>query len=172
MEYNIKMDFKVIERLRLDSSRENSVTLKSWQLGGYLSHCQWRWSSFTVSFMLCYSCWDGTSWLWIDGLHQQQIQTWSSPPRGPRDSSLSGLHNHTHTRIPLDEWSALRKHLYLTTYNTHRRQVSMLPAGFEPAIPATERPQTHALDRTAKVAVLRHSDFNHSWCWHTKGCDT
>ena len=25
----------------------------------------------------------------------------------------------------------------------------MLPAGFEPAIPASERPQTHALDRAA-----------------------
>ena len=25
----------------------------------------------------------------------------------------------------------------------------MLPAGFEPTIPASERPQTHALDRTA-----------------------
>ena len=25
----------------------------------------------------------------------------------------------------------------------------MPPAGFEPAIPATERPQTHALDRAA-----------------------
>jgi hypothetical protein len=25
----------------------------------------------------------------------------------------------------------------------------MLPAGFEPTIPASERPQTHALDRAA-----------------------
>ena len=25
----------------------------------------------------------------------------------------------------------------------------MLPAGFEPAVPASERPKTHALDRTA-----------------------
>jgi hypothetical protein len=29
------------------------------------------------------------------------------------------------------------------------RQASMFPAGFEPAIPASERPQTHALDRAA-----------------------
>jgi hypothetical protein len=35
------------------------------------------------------------------------------------------------------------------THNTHKRQISMPPAGFEPAIPARERPQTHALDRTA-----------------------
>jgi hypothetical protein len=35
--------------------------------------------------------------------------------------------------------------LYLTTHNTHIHA----PSGFEPAIPASERPQTHALDRVA-----------------------
>ena len=39
---------------------------------------------------------------------------------------------------------------YLTTYNTQQRQNSISPpVGFEPAIPASERPQTHALDRAA-----------------------
>jgi hypothetical protein len=37
--------------------------------------------------------------------------------------------------------------LYLTTHNIYNRQTSMHPAGFKPAIPASERPQTHALDR-------------------------
>ena len=50
-------------------------------------------------------------------------------------------------RTPLDEWSARRRDLCLTTHNTHKRQTSMPPAGFEPAIPASEWPQTHALDR-------------------------
>jgi hypothetical protein len=52
-------------------------------------------------------------------------------------------------RTPLDEWSARRRDLYLTTHNTHNRQTSMPPAGFETAIPAGERLQTHALDRSA-----------------------
>ena len=40
--------------------------------------------------------------------------------------------------------------LYLTTLNTHKWQTSMLPpAGFEPAIPANEWPQTHVLERAA-----------------------
>jgi hypothetical protein len=52
-------------------------------------------------------------------------------------------------RTPLDEWSAGRRDLYLTTHNTHNRQTFMPSVGFEPAIPASERPQTHALDRTA-----------------------
>jgi len=37
--------------------------------------------------------------------------------------------------------------LYLTTHNTHNRQTSMPPVGFEPTISAAERPQTYALDR-------------------------
>ena len=51
---------------------------------------------------------------------------------------------------PLDEWSARRRDLYLTTtHNTHNRQTSMPPVGFEPTFPAGERPQTYALDRAA-----------------------
>jgi hypothetical protein len=48
---------------------------------------------------------------------------------------------------PLDELSARRRDLYLTTNNTHERLTSMLRAGFEPAMSASERLQTHALDR-------------------------
>jgi hypothetical protein len=66
----------------------------------------------------------------------------------------SRLHDHTfrHTtvgRTPLDEWPARRRDFYLTTHNTHKRQTSMHPAGFEPTILVSERPKTHALDRTA-----------------------
>ena len=52
-------------------------------------------------------------------------------------------------RTPLDEWSARRKDLYLTTHNTRNRQTSMPPVRFEPTISAGERPQTYALDRAA-----------------------
>ena len=48
-------------------------------------------------------------------------------------------------RTPLVEWSARRTNLYLTPHNTHKRQTSMSPAGFEPTKPARELPQTHAL---------------------------
>ena len=46
----------------------------------------------------------------------------------------------------MDEWSARRKDLYLTTQNTQKRQTSVLPVGFEPTIAASERPQLHTLD--------------------------
>ena len=41
-------------------------------------------------------------------------------------------------RTSLDEWSARRRDLYLTTQNTHNRQTSMPPGGFEPTISAGE----------------------------------
>ena len=43
-------------------------------------------------------------------------------------------------RTPLDERSARRRDLYLTTHDTHNRQISMPPVGFEPKISAGERP--------------------------------
>jgi hypothetical protein len=41
-----------------------------------------------------------------------------------------------------------------TTHNTLKTQTSMTPAGLETPIPASERPQTHALDR-ASTGVRR-----------------
>jgi hypothetical protein len=52
-------------------------------------------------------------------------------------------------RSSLKEGSARRRDLYLTTYNTHKRQTSIALMGFEPVPPASERPQTYALDRAA-----------------------
>ena len=46
-------------------------------------------------------------------------------------------------RTPLDEWSARRRDLYLTTHDTHNRQISMPPVGFEPTISAGERPAVY-----------------------------
>jgi hypothetical protein len=46
-----------------------------------------------------------------------------------------------------------------TTHNTHNRQTSMYPAGFEPTIPVSERPQTHALDLRQCEVRGSHSGF-------------
>jgi hypothetical protein len=48
-------------------------------------------------------------------------------------------------RAPLDEWSARRRDLYLTTHDTHNRQISMPPVGFEPMISVGKRPQAARL---------------------------
>ena len=76
---------------------------------------------------------------------------WRGSSQWDMASSFMTFLDHTQrrttvSRTPLDEWSALRRDLYLTTHNTHNRQTSMPPVGFEPTISAGERPQTYALD--------------------------
>jgi len=81
----------------------------------------------------------------------------SKAPGGPWPPHSRGFlwfldHTQRHTtvgRTPLDEWSARRIDLYLTTNNTHNIQASMLPVGFELTISAGERPQTHTWARAA-----------------------
>jgi len=46
-------------------------------------------------------------------------------------------------RTPLEEWSARRRDLYRTTHNTHNRQTSMPPVGFEAAADLRLRPRGH-----------------------------
>jgi hypothetical protein len=74
-------------------------------------------------------------------------------PSGPGPPHYRGftitLRHTTLGRTPLEEWSARRGDLYLTTHNSHKRQTSMPPAGFESGIPASEWPQIYALDRAA-----------------------
>ena len=50
----------------------------------------------------------------------------------------------THTTLgmtPLDEGLARHGDLYLTTHKTHKREILVPLAEFEPAVPASERPQ-------------------------------
>jgi hypothetical protein len=66
-----------------------------------------------------------------------------------RGFTITHIRHTTLGRTPLDEGPTRRRDLYLTTHNTHNRLTSMSPAGFEPAAPESERPQTHVLDRAA-----------------------
>jgi len=80
-------------------------------------------------------------------------------------SSFLRFLDHTQRRItvgrtPLDEWSARRRDLYLTTHNTHNRQTSMPPVGFEPTISAGERPQIYDL-RTFKSCYMNFTYQGH-----------
>jgi len=70
------------------------------------------------------------------------------PLVGCRDFAVTLRHT-TLSRIPLDEWLASRRDLYLTTHNTHERQTLMIPVEFEPTIPGNKRLHTPALDRAA-----------------------
>jgi hypothetical protein len=79
---------------------------------------------------------------------------WRCGPTRVMDSSFTWFPDHTKLRAtvgrtPLDEWSAHRRDLYLTTHNTHNRQTSVLPVGLKPTISAGDQPQTYVLDRSA-----------------------
>ena len=62
---------------------------------------------------------------------------WRCGPTRAMVSSLLRFLDHTKRRItvgrtPLDAWSARRRDLYVTTHNTHNRQISTPPGGIEP----------------------------------------
>ena len=71
---------------------------------------------------------------------------------GPGPSYCPGftitLRHTTLGRTPLDEWSVRHRDLYLTTRNTHNTDIQA-PGEIRSQIPASERPQTHALDGAA-----------------------
>jgi hypothetical protein len=72
-----------------------------------------------------------------------------------RGFTITLFRHTTICRTPLHEWSARRRDFYQKTHNTHKRQTSMPPAGFEPTILVSERPQTHTLYRTATGIGVR-----------------
>ena len=87
-------------------------------------------------------------WVWLVIVNNRHFYDGSTAPSEPGPPHYRGF-TITLGRSPLQEWSARRRHLYLTSHNTHNSQTSMPTAGFEPAIPASERPQTHASDRAS-----------------------
>ena len=76
----------------------------------------------------------------------------ATAPIGPGRPHYRGfkitLRHTTLGRTPPEEWSTRHRELYRTTHDTHERQTFMPVAGFELAIPASERPQINASDRS------------------------
>jgi hypothetical protein len=74
---------------------------------------------------------------------------WRDSPNWARSSSFTTFLDHkqrrtTFGRTPLDEWSARRRGLYLTTHKIHYRQKDMHPVGSE----------SHNLSRRAAAYLL------------------
>jgi len=79
---------------------------------------------------------------------------WRCSPKRAMTSSFMTFLDYTQqrttvSRTPLDEWSARRRDLYLTTHNIHNRKTSMPSVGIKSTISAGERPQIYTLDRVA-----------------------
>ena len=79
-----------------------------------------------------------------------------------RGSTITLRHTKLH-RTPLGELSSHLRNLYLTTNNTHKRQTSVPPALFEPTVPASEQPQTHAQDHVATgIGYENHTKYKYN----------
>jgi hypothetical protein len=94
------------------------------------------------------------------------VFSWLDSASGPRPSLWDSFITLRHTiivRTTLDEWSASPTDLYLTSHTTHKRELSMSPAGIEPAIPASERPQTQTLESsTTGIGILEYYPVSNS----------
>jgi hypothetical protein len=97
------------------------------------------------------------------------------PPSGPEPSHYRGftvtLRHTTLARTPLDEWSARCRDVYVTTHSTEMRQLSFFSAWFETATPASQRPQTHTLDRAANGTSLILLYWSVYFKWYSGVCD-
>jgi len=87
---------------------------------------------------------------------------WRYDPTRVTASSFTRFLDYTwrHTtvgRTPLDEWSARRRDLYLTTHDTHNRQISMPLVGFKPTISAGEWPAAADRSRDCSAPARTHA---------------
>jgi len=109
-----------------------------------LKDCRKRRRTFSFRYQNCYLVYS-----------EFPFSSWLDSPSGTRPHSCRGftitLRHITLGRTPLEVWSVRRRNIHWqrTHIHTHTRQQSMPQAEFELAIPATERPQTHALNRAA-----------------------
>jgi hypothetical protein len=75
--------------------------------------------------------------------------------------TMTRTHTHTHTQLVglLWTWDRPVADNYLTTHISHNRHTIMTQAEFEPAIPASKRPQTHCLRcvHTCNVTAYRNA---------------
>jgi hypothetical protein len=99
----------------------------------------------STEFMFMYSInrvflyWRWRCFLWRKNwiLYTDIFSHGATAPSGSRPPHYRGftiiLRHTTLGRTPLDERSARRRDLQLTTHNTHNRHISMPPMGYEPA---------------------------------------
>jgi len=110
---------------------------------GYVELRRWKWQKYeencVILFIIC-------------TLHRIFSRGATSPsgPRPPHCRGFTSTLRHTTVgRTPMDKWSARRRDPYQTTRNTFTRKTRMTTAGCERKILASQRPQTHDLDRAA-----------------------
>jgi hypothetical protein len=124
--------------------------LNHWLLSPVLVRLSW----FSLAIRLAHASFEADVLKDVGIIFSHSVSLRRNSPTRARTASFVRFVDHTQRhstvgRTPLDDGSARRRNLYLTTHNTPKRQTPMPPAGFEPAVLPSERPQTLALDRSA-----------------------
>ena len=158
--------------------RKNTASPNSNLLFEFSSHL-WMWqvtsvplppqfrsisSGYNLSKLITIFCQDLISYIYI--YIYIYFFFWRCGPTRAMASSFTRFLDHTQRsttigRTSLDEWSACRRDLYLTTHNTHNRQTSMPRVGFEPTILAgdSDIPYPHAFCPFVAVCWLDASNY-------------
>jgi hypothetical protein len=155
--------------------QSNSILweLKCFKIDGWVGRCMSEWTSerrrasrYDVQWNLYFNEHQNNKlFAWHISFCAQQLTIYFSMAQQPIvdlviffiEASLSHSRHTTLNRTPLDEWSAWCTDLYLTTNNTHKRQTSMSPVGFEPTIPVSKRLQIWILDRQLYMLISKCS---------------
>jgi hypothetical protein len=80
--------------------------------------------------------------------HSTVFSDGTTAPSGPRAPYFRGF-TIIRTRWDSSVWVIGPSQRPLRDNTQHSQETDMSPLGFEPTIPGSERPQTHALDRAA-----------------------
>jgi hypothetical protein len=120
----------------------------------------WKWRCFTEWLLAHFSgqrsgCWtselDTIARFGIKNTSHSAIWWfffwWLGSPSEPGPSLWGFTITLRHTT--LDEWSVRHRDIYLTLTNPQKGETTTNSVGFEPAIPTSERPHTHAFERAA-----------------------
>ena len=94
-------------------------------------------------------------------IRPQLFRHGATAPSAPGPQNYRGftitLRHSTLGSTPMEKRSGRHRYIYLKTHNTDKIYIyiCVTQAAFKPAIPASERPQIHALDREATVISLK-----------------
>jgi len=91
--------------------------------------------------------------LYFNSINHKVFLHGATAPSGPKPHHYPGSLSHSVTLhsvwIVWARDQPERRDLYLTTHNTHKKEISMHPSGLETAMLASERPKIHALESAA-----------------------
>ena len=98
-----------------------------------------RWTDYQLqsTYDLCFIFNEVLRLIYVYTFHGATAPSGLGPPHCPGFKIT--LRHTTLSRTSLDEWSARRRDLYLTTHSTRKRHTSMPSAGFETAFPASKQ---------------------------------